>query len=247
MKIYNVSPVNASCTQTIFLKKDSAVFPAPCLASNGALYLSQPASLVCLKEKRCTLFYTMQHHPAARQYVSYNLSRVCQSSQWRAKKYECVCVPSRFPFKAWLQPACLLDSPRPVGSFPQISPPHSFGLSPTITALCLSVSWCLDAVVHFVNMTAFTRGGLHSSFWIVDRKHIYIGSADMDWRSLSKVTARSNNMSVQGKIRAEDKWARCGQGRHFWTQSGFNCFWSLRNKHWTCTDVITVETALYSG
>ncbi|KAM3865435.1 LOW QUALITY PROTEIN: inactive phospholipase D5-like [Diretmus argenteus] len=43
-----------------------------------------------------------------------------------------------------------------------------------------------DAEVSFVNMTVLTRGGLHSSFWIVDRKHIYIGSADMDWRSLSK-------------------------------------------------------------
>ncbi|XP_056228170.1 inactive phospholipase D5 isoform X2 [Seriola aureovittata] len=43
-----------------------------------------------------------------------------------------------------------------------------------------------NAEVHFVNMTALTRGGLHSSFIIVDRKHIYIGSADMDWRSLSK-------------------------------------------------------------
>ncbi|KAF3843983.1 hypothetical protein F7725_016031 [Dissostichus mawsoni] len=43
-----------------------------------------------------------------------------------------------------------------------------------------------NAEIHFVNMTAFTRGGLHSSFWVVDRKHIYIGSADMDWRSLSK-------------------------------------------------------------
>ncbi|KAM9314488.1 inactive phospholipase D5-like [Pholidichthys leucotaenia] len=43
-----------------------------------------------------------------------------------------------------------------------------------------------SAEVHFVNMTALTRGGLHSSFWIVDRRHIYIGSADMDWRSLSK-------------------------------------------------------------
>ncbi|XP_029949622.1 inactive phospholipase D5 [Salarias fasciatus] len=42
------------------------------------------------------------------------------------------------------------------------------------------------ADIHFVNMSVFTRGGLHSSFWIVDRKHIYIGSADMDWRSLSK-------------------------------------------------------------
>ncbi|XP_069021977.1 inactive phospholipase D5 [Embiotoca jacksoni] len=43
-----------------------------------------------------------------------------------------------------------------------------------------------DAEVRFVNMTAFTRGGLRSSFWVVDRQHIYIGSADMDWRSLSK-------------------------------------------------------------
>ncbi|XP_061844263.1 inactive phospholipase D5 isoform X1 [Nerophis lumbriciformis] len=43
-----------------------------------------------------------------------------------------------------------------------------------------------DAEVHLVNMTAFTRGGLHSSFWIVDRTHFYIGSADMDWRSFSK-------------------------------------------------------------
>ncbi|MEQ2204651.1 hypothetical protein XENOCAPTIV_016407, partial [Xenoophorus captivus] len=43
-----------------------------------------------------------------------------------------------------------------------------------------------NAQVHFVNMTAFTKGGLHSSFWIVDRTHIYIGSAEMDWRSLSK-------------------------------------------------------------
>ncbi|XP_077428284.1 inactive phospholipase D5 isoform X1 [Vanacampus margaritifer] len=43
-----------------------------------------------------------------------------------------------------------------------------------------------NAEVHLVNMTAFTRGGLHSSFWIVDRTHFYVGSADMDWRSFSK-------------------------------------------------------------
>ncbi|XP_072526848.1 inactive phospholipase D5-like isoform X2 [Salminus brasiliensis] len=41
------------------------------------------------------------------------------------------------------------------------------------------------AEVHDVNMTALTRGELHSSFWVVDRKHMYIGSAGMDWRSLS--------------------------------------------------------------
>ncbi|XP_057699975.1 inactive phospholipase D5 isoform X1 [Corythoichthys intestinalis] len=43
-----------------------------------------------------------------------------------------------------------------------------------------------NAEVHLVNMTAFTRGQLHSSFWIIDRTHFYIGSADMDWRSFSK-------------------------------------------------------------
>ncbi|XP_029608373.1 inactive phospholipase D5 isoform X1 [Salmo trutta] len=39
--------------------------------------------------------------------------------------------------------------------------------------------------VHYINMTALTKGFLHSSFWVVDRQHIYIGSATMDWRSLS--------------------------------------------------------------
>ncbi|XP_071393415.1 inactive phospholipase D5-like [Centroberyx affinis] len=42
-----------------------------------------------------------------------------------------------------------------------------------------------SAEVHYVNMTALTRGHLHSSFWVVDRKHLYFGSASMDWRSLA--------------------------------------------------------------
>ncbi|XP_060773126.1 inactive phospholipase D5 [Neoarius graeffei] len=36
-----------------------------------------------------------------------------------------------------------------------------------------------------LNMMALTKGELHSSFWVVDRKHLYIGSAAMDWRALS--------------------------------------------------------------
>ncbi|XP_064784413.1 5'-3' exonuclease PLD4-like isoform X6 [Oncorhynchus masou masou] len=32
-----------------------------------------------------------------------------------------------------------------------------------------------------------TGGVLHSKFWIVDRKHIFLGSANMDWRSLTQV------------------------------------------------------------
>ncbi|KAI3362775.1 hypothetical protein L3Q82_001828 [Scortum barcoo] len=42
-----------------------------------------------------------------------------------------------------------------------------------------------NAEVHYVNMTALTKGHLLSSFWVVDRTHFYIGSASMDWRSLA--------------------------------------------------------------
>ncbi|XP_062320187.1 inactive phospholipase D5-like [Osmerus eperlanus] len=42
-----------------------------------------------------------------------------------------------------------------------------------------------SADVHYVNMTTLTRGQLRSSFWVVDRKHMYIGSGSMDWRSLA--------------------------------------------------------------
>ncbi|XP_037320887.1 inactive phospholipase D5-like [Pungitius pungitius] len=41
------------------------------------------------------------------------------------------------------------------------------------------------AEVHYVNMTALISGRLQASFWVVDRRHIYIGSASMDWRSLA--------------------------------------------------------------
>lgn len=47
----------------------------------------------------------------------------------------------------------------------------------------------IDAEVHEVNMTALAKAYsyLHSSFWVVDRKHFYIGSAGMDLESLSTV------------------------------------------------------------
>lgn len=44
------------------------------------------------------------------------------------------------------------------------------------------------AEVHYVNTTALTKGNLHSSFWVVDRRHFYFGSASMDWRSLATVS-----------------------------------------------------------
>lgn len=163
---------------------------------------------------RCRLIYTVQLHPAAPQQRSYN-RHVCQTLQWRSKNHECANVPGWFPVKAAAQAACLPCRQPVQGQLSNFHDSLHLILSNfSHYSHSLSVSRYLDAEVHFVNMTALTRGGLHSSFWIVDRKHIYIGSADMDWRSLSKVTTNIDNMSVQNKIRPEDKWAaavRCGQ------------------------------------
>ena len=57
-------------------------------------------------------------------------------------------------------------------------------LSPSFS---VSYPTCVGEV-HYINMTALTKVFLHSSFWVVDRKHIYIGSATRDWRSLSTVS-----------------------------------------------------------
>ncbi|XP_038134045.1 5'-3' exonuclease PLD3 [Cyprinodon tularosa] len=43
------------------------------------------------------------------------------------------------------------------------------------------------ADIRKVDMRNLTSGVLHTKFWVVDKKHIYIGSANMDWRSLTQV------------------------------------------------------------
>ncbi|XP_039768080.1 5'-3' exonuclease PLD4 [Ornithorhynchus anatinus] len=43
------------------------------------------------------------------------------------------------------------------------------------------------AQVRRVNLGRLTQGVLHSKFWVVDMRHIYLGSANMDWRSLTQV------------------------------------------------------------
>ncbi|KAJ3619506.1 hypothetical protein MTP99_005183 [Tenebrio molitor] len=44
------------------------------------------------------------------------------------------------------------------------------------------------AQVRSLNFAKLLGGGvLHTKFWIVDRKHVYLGSANMDWRSLTQV------------------------------------------------------------
>lgn len=41
--------------------------------------------------------------------------------------------------------------------------------------------------VREVNFGRLMKGVLHSKFWIVDRKHMFVGSANMDWRALTQV------------------------------------------------------------
>lgn len=39
-----------------------------------------------------------------------------------------------------------------------------------------------------LNFAGLLGGGvLHTKLWLIDRTHVYVGSANMDWRSLSQV------------------------------------------------------------
>lgn len=66
-----------------------------------------------------------------------------------------------------------------------------FSFSTCLYLFCYSnLSFWLSAGVQVreVNFGRLTKGVLHSKFWIVDRKHVFIGSANMDWRALTQVT-----------------------------------------------------------
>lgn len=43
------------------------------------------------------------------------------------------------------------------------------------------------AEVRPVDLQSVTGGIIHTKLWVVDRKHLYVGSANMDWRSLTQV------------------------------------------------------------
>ncbi|NXE71696.1 PLD3 Phospholipase, partial [Calcarius ornatus] len=43
------------------------------------------------------------------------------------------------------------------------------------------------AAVRTVDLPRLTGGVLHTKFWLVDGVHLYIGSANMDWRALTQV------------------------------------------------------------
>lgn len=57
--------------------------------------------------------------------------------------------------------------------------------------LCVS-----GAEVRTVNMRKLTSGVLHTKFWVIDKKHVYIGSANMDWRSLTQVHTHTHQYTL---------------------------------------------------
>lgn len=250
MKIYiawHYPPNNISCVENYFLKmiplfSMTNVVTFSCLiqASNTIFFILHTASLTWRR-----FIYTMRLHSKVHTtttFISLHLPNITMKVK---KSWMCKCTWAASCQSLSLSgclPAlltCLSGSPRQTGNFPQYLSISFFQTYHTLTTLSLPVSRRLDAEVHFVNTSTLTRGGLHSSFWIVDRKHIYIGSAAMDWRSLSKViTNISNNTSVQRDIRRGDKWMFAMSAIHFWLQNGYSSFWSLRNKSWTCTNWI---------
>jgi len=56
-----------------------------------------------------------------------------------------------------------------------------------LTCFVLSL---LGADVRGVDLQSITGGILHTKLWVVDKKHMYLGSANMDWRSLTQVSRR---------------------------------------------------------
>ncbi|KAH0953755.1 hypothetical protein HN011_008467 [Eciton burchellii] len=59
-------------------------------------------------------------------------------------------------------------------------------LSPNIDTQILAKK--ANAQVKSLNFAGLLGGGvLHTKLWLIDRTHVYVGSANMDWRSLSQV------------------------------------------------------------
>ncbi|XP_011638332.1 phospholipase D3-like isoform X1 [Pogonomyrmex barbatus] len=59
-------------------------------------------------------------------------------------------------------------------------------LSPNVDTQILAKK--ANAQVRNLNFAALLNGGvLHTKLWLIDRTHVYVGSANMDWRSLSQV------------------------------------------------------------
>lgn len=89
------------------------------------------------------------------------------------------------------------------------SPPRTDPLFPQTPIVILPIlpltlpgpSLSAGAQVRQVPMRQLTGGVLHSKFWVVDGRHIYVGSANMDWRALTQVSAPTMRFPVDGQHR----------------------------------------------
>lgn len=85
------------------------------------------------------------------------------------------------------------------------------------------------AQVREVDLSAVTAGIVHTKLWVVDQKHLYLGSANMDWRSLSQV--KEVGLSVENcSCLAQDAFRIFGV---YWTIGGAKSgslppFWPAR-------------------
>lgn len=73
-----------------------------------------------------------------------------------------------------------------------------------MSAVCVS-----GADIRTVNMRKLTSGVLHTKFWVVDKKHIYIGSANMDWRSLTQVHTHTLTDTHSHRLSVRIKCHKC--------------------------------------
>lgn len=52
------------------------------------------------------------------------------------------------------------------------------------------------AEVREVDLKNITGGIVHTKLWVVDKKHMYVGSANMDWRSLTQVFPKISTSGI---------------------------------------------------
>lgn len=55
---------------------------------------------------------------------------------------------------------------------------------------------CSGAEVREVDLRNITGGVVHTKLWVVDKKHMYVGSANMDWRSLTQVFPEISSFGI---------------------------------------------------
>ena len=60
------------------------------------------------------------------------------------------------------------------------------------------------AYVQNLNVSDLMGSGvLHTKLWVVDSRHFYLGSANMDWRSLTQVSHAGMPKSIQADVSSE--------------------------------------------